>query len=463
MHGAFLTLSSLGADTDFSKARGLLISARSEGIEPATHAMAVVDQALDHGCLVYLSYGSDSVFATLEPHLTTRDHSDIRKLIHGEDESRQLARAMNDHDPGRSRSQFLQIDAGDEAIDTEVDVLLRRAFPDCTAVHLSPLNGGRSSARTYRVQVHSDSSRAGPLLLPYFLKVDDRHHIRAEIDNYHDYGASHIPWHLTPTLDLGRCVSGHSTGLLVAAFVDSSVPLMEAVQRDGHAEAITQLFEVTLAAWRDEARRKDLNAGPPALLFGNVFDPRQAKQEVLQCVAGSSDYLTPAELQDALRALPSVPCLMGTIHGDLHARNVHVRNADAIVIDLAKVRTGPLSTDIAQMETSLVCEAPLPYDDWCDLVERTYSLDALLLPSRPGAYSADRPWLDVCVHRLRELSASRCQSDVEYSVAIALHLAARARHEYIGEGPDGVERRAIAYLAACRIARDLNGRRETHE
>jgi Ser/Thr protein kinase RdoA (MazF antagonist) len=46
------------------------------------------------------------------------------------------------------------------------------------------------------------------------------------------------------------------------------------------------------------------------------------------------------------------------MHGDLHGENVRVRNGNAILIDFASVCSGPLTADLAALETCLAFELP---------------------------------------------------------------------------------------------------------
>ena len=147
----------------------------------------------------------------------------------------------------------------------------------------------------------------------------------------------------------------------------------------------------------------------------------------------------------------------------MHAENVRVRNNDAIIVDLANVRSGPLCADIASLECWLAFEVPNyleqspDLDTWRNAVRELFSPENIARP--PGLASAEMSldWLRACVRETRMIANTVCESDTEYATAIALHLLRRAQYVEDGDDEDAY-RRAFGYFLGSQLVRWLTGK-----
>jgi hypothetical protein len=368
------------------------------------------------------------------------------------------------HDPGPPEKAGLNI-AWDRTISpSEVEeVLLRRAFGDCESIAVDPLDAGQS-ARVYRVQAVLYESRAGRRPLPFFAKFDSGYKIKQERANYRDFVDGFIPYRLHTNVIVERTLLGGARGILVTNFVEGSVSLWEAAQRGDGPASIHSLFQEALYAWRREAyipsgigvsglRRQSLLVGFEGDLKRDVPDGHAqiARQNGLKA--------TPEEIRNRLASLPLVDHRVAPMHGDLHVRNVRVRNREATVIDFNSTRIGPLLADPASLDVSLGFESFGDPDNvtdqhgWQSFVDELYSKSCLHkcppMLQQPGT---SRDWLLQCIRQTRaEAFMGDGAPSQEYATMVAFYLFRLAT--FGPKDADDKFRRAYALVLADQLLR----------
>jgi hypothetical protein len=99
-----------------------------------------------------------------------------------------------------------------------------------------------------------------------------------------------------------------------------------------------------------------------------------------------------------------------------------VRAGQAILIDFAGVRDGPLAADAAALETALVLRAEAKPNDWSAAVAQLYSLDNLQTLPQPREPAAPVSSLWNAVRQIRRFGLAEQISKNEYATAVAVYL-----------------------------------------
>jgi hypothetical protein len=304
--------------------------------------------------------------------------------------------------------------------------------------------------------------------MPFFVKVDSFEKIRCELKNYREFVEPFIPFHLHPSVDDARCVQTLTSGALVCDFVESAIPLREAL-RAGQADgAIYSLFEVTLRGLRTHTQ-----ASPPMPgVLEKFIDTRVRAREIeinhparIEKLRARGMHRSPAEIEASLRShATALSARQGPYHGDLHYSNVMVRHRDAIVIDFASMKEfGPLFADPAILEVSLIFgtdedDDPKSFDAWCGFVDSVYSD-----PLRPPLPKGDHPqffWLHKAVRELRQVIAG-CGIEKKEALIILAGCMLRYARNPIVKFRDAAlntlaeDRRAYALEVAYRLCERL--------
>lgn len=357
--------------------------------------------------------------------------------------------------PGPAANRSLEITgAAASTLSVTARLFLQRAFFDCSSISIEPLTGGRS-ASVFSVHARFTDSVVGPRPLPFFAKVDSRDKIDSEGFNYRFYAEHFIPFNLRPNLDPKRCLSGKDVGILVGNFVEKSESLIDAARR-GHAQtALFSLFDNTLRGWRLQATSSQgiVPAMSGVFSAAKLLAIPDRHPEARRLGATK----TPQELEALLKALPIRPYLSAPMHGDLTPFNVRVRGHDAILIDLAHTKQGPLVADAASLEVGLAFEAGDDTDDkgWSELMDTLYSRDCLLRPPVPPREPRAREWLWSSIRQIRVVALAEEVSPFEYATALAIYLLRRAM--FPADSPADGFRRAYAYVLAERLISCLGG------
>ena len=152
-----------------------------------------------------------------------------------------------------------------------------------------------------------------------------------------------------------------------------------------------------------------------------------------------------------LNVLPNRKHQNGIVHADLHDLNIRVRQNDAILIDFAKVREGPIVADCAALEVSLVFDHDSVGKDkkeWIKFAGDIYSLK--FCKTVPDLKSIRKlHWLGTTVHEIRKIACALRVSEYEFSIILALYLLNRST--YPGESGADEECKTYAYVIAERL------------
>lgn len=447
-----------GPNIDYWFARGLVVCAMPPKLPTAKQALSCIVPALDHGLQVLVLVGDSVTHAFIQecidktvPDGPARERIRYRLGAHAHEVAEVFAR----HVPGPAIAATIRIDA-QEGIDLTATqrFLLQRAFSDCSAIHLTVLSGGRS-ALTLSVQATLSNSLAGPHPLPFFAKLDRASLIVAEQACYERYADSHIAWYLRPNLQPARCLIGADTGILVGSFVPRSESLWTLIVQGRAQAAIRSLFTETLAGWRAEHAATQVEHGSIAPSLVGVFKPMNVRKRYIRAAASLGFAYEPQAIWEAFLNLPTRVWPKAPIHGDMHAENVRVRGADAIIIDLAKVTMGPSGADPACLEVRIAFEAPptgfeIERATWLRTAQELFSYAHVVEASEADTGSATN-WVRDAVLETRRI-ALMSSPRVEYAVTLALYLLRRAMFEPDTVDPAGDEsRRAWAWVLGCRL------------
>jgi len=354
------------------------------------------------------------------------------------------------HRPYPNLSLEIEVEEAGESrvtLDTSIDILLRRAFSDCSRVCVQELAGARSGAKVYRVYAELGGGVLGEVTQPFIVKTAPRADIVSEYVNYEDRVHPYIPFHLGPHLDYKRCCLGGKDGLLVLNYVTESETLLRCASEGRALPAIACLFDRTLFGWHRQAREVDVPfARPLERRFPTTIDSK--RREIAGRLGATLDA---GELMELFRRCTSTPVLVGPIHGDLHATNVRVRSSDAVIIDFKTQENFPLLFDAATLEASLLVEGDFPQklvpSEWIDTIKPLYegTLFACLGPqSAPNSWSS---WFYASVRQIRGYARQWQCGENQYAAALSLALLEKAEKDSDAVEPEA-SRRAGAYLFA---------------
>jgi Phosphotransferase enzyme family len=330
------------------------------------------------------------------------------------------------------------------------DLLMRRAFADCSEIHLSTMAGGRSGVDVYRAYADLSDGTLGPWPLPYFIKIGQRSKIFKEYQNYKEVVDPYVPFHLGPHLIEERCHLGAKEGILVGDYVENSESLNTTAKDGRAAQAIACLFNTTLNGWYRSAVEESTPL-TQTLLFPDLS--KLAHRAVGAKALGATT--TPEQLAEVFgRCATAIPVLMGFGHGDLHTANILVRAADAIVIDFLAHKYMPLVYDVACLEASLLVdgffqdERAIPV--WLKSVACLYNgaiLDRKGESTHPKDPSA---WFFGCAAQIRLYARQLERKKGQYAAALAIALLFKAAKD--GQLPElENSRRAAAYYLAEKL------------
>lgn len=374
-----------------------------------------------------------------------------------------LAEGIARHAAGPSPRIDLDIVIADdrEPIRKVEEPLFQRAFHRCSQVTLVELTGGKSAARVFAAHMTMDGSDAGVWPQPSFVKLDRSDKIAREYANYRDYADRFIPFGLRPNIH--ALVAGAERSLLIGSFVDKSESLWDLAQREVVAQAVTALIDETLRGWRDQGYASDPISGSVAAAMrdAGIWDPALIDECYVEKALEMGIAITPADLWTKLSAL-SQTWRQSPIHGDLHGENVRVRNGQAILIDLASVAKGPMTADLAALETWLAFELPEGADTtrfgdpaWQAEIERLYSPSAFRHPPGPCGPASKLRWMSTVVRQIRTMGIAAQSCATEYQTAVAVQLLRRCRWS---NGPAADRfRRGYGYRIAVALVEDAAG------
>ncbi|WP_207004743.1 phosphotransferase [Trinickia mobilis] len=267
-----------------------------------------------------------------------------------------LANLVVQNPAGKAPNQDLKIeiyDVNHNAIhlESEAELLVRRAFWNCSSVRLNAKANGLSGVGAYDAFAHmSKNVVGGDWPYRFFVKLGSRVKVSREYHKYRTTALENVPYHLGPRLRMDRCVLGRSQGLIVSDYVSGAEALRDCAREGRGVPAIGNLFNLTLLAWRRAALDAEV---PLAEYLGNHF-PKAIPPHRAALIEAYGGTHPPEYLRQVFESQISQPVLVGVVHGDLHATNVLVRSNDAVIIDLERIQLGmPLLYDAASLEGGL--------------------------------------------------------------------------------------------------------------
>lgn len=440
------------SDDRLARAKGLIVE------WPAPNGLdSLIARAAMHGVRVLLV----SAFADVPILGRQLEAVGVKKSVTIRTDVRQALAVIDQAQTVASWNKNVIVEGGDE-LNPEEQVLLRRAFQDCTRIRLIPQSGG--SRPVYQVYGRLEDSRAGPVALPFFLKFGPRKLITQELQNYQDCTTLHVPFNQRPNVDPARCVLGHRRGVVVANFVERSESLQTVIDRGAGLAALQSLFGSALRGWRLQAHLGgDSNtahasmASAMARCCPSRFKPyrmERLRKHVEIAKARFHAGLSIDELEQRLRKLSPVSYRYAMAHNDLHGENVRVAGQDAILIDFTRADSGPLAADPASLDVSVVLDTTSVSDgEWERLASSLYSMEQLRRVPPPAAPEDPFAHIVDAVRFIRQVMVPDALSPLEYPTAVALQLLRKA--SYQDETADGFPRRAFAYALAERLVLQL--------
>lgn len=384
-----------------------------------------------------------------------------------------IAKTIRDNPAGKAPNLALNIDAVDATgqrvdLSDEQLLLIRRAFWNCASVHLVGMPNGLSGVPAFRAYAELAQGILGKWPYLYFVKIGSRQKITAEYRKYQDNALEYIPYHLGPRVRQDRCGLGATDGIIVGDYVSGAETLRDCAKDGRAAPAIGNLFNSTLWAWRHIATTKQRSI-PEYLehLFPSEI-PRHREHLIRELGA----TLSVSEMKALFMACSALPVLAGPIHGDLHATNVLVRSADAIVIDFEKIGFDmPLVYDAASLEGGLLVDGFIgdlrTPTSWLASIECLYDEAAFgheVVPCHPRDKSA---WYFDCVRQIRIHARQMERGAGQYAAALALALIKKACNSEdfrdssgtntdVGQQMTREHLRAAAYVLAERILKTMS-------
>jgi hypothetical protein len=371
--------------------------------------------------------------------------------------------------------EFLRKELGTDGHAERV-MLLKRAFWNCSELHLTLLDGGMSGAPVFKAYalleaglVRPDATESSYPHL-YFVKIGRRKKIVDEHDKYCGYIVEYVPFHLGPRLRRDRCNLGSTQGILVGDFVEGTESLITCARAARCAHVISGLFEKTLGAWRKQ-KRVDPDRSLSKYLENKWYIENSnllialppARAEIVRQFGGDIDIVP---LKTTFESHGNTLPLMAPAHGDMHATNVLVRHGDGILIDFEKLEPHyPLTYDPASLEGGLLVEGfvedlkkqRFKSTELVKFIEPLYERSALkgcgTTLCRPGHPTE---WYYDAVNQMRNLSWAAENVPGQYALTLALCLVRKGCNTHqnlVGEAHS--TSRAIAFFFGQKILREF--------
>lgn len=372
---------------------------------------------------------AQSVLTQFQPH---QDPTRIRvfDISRGIDLSVEFAAR---HDPGPDPAPMVIRGIADASHQT----LLQRAFHDFAEIEAKQLQGGRSRALgVWRVGA-LDRINQFPCE-PFVVKIGPTAPITREINNYLNWADVRVPFPHRAPVALSRCVQGFQHRAIVSMFIDRAVRFDDYVCEVSPTMATAALFDGPLRTWRSRMRLEHIALGQQYKQYGR-FTGVYLKH--LYEVWNDASIPDPMAVYSALEALAPQPVNVCHAHGDLHVRNLYVREnaSDVILIDFASANgDSPAARDPACLDVSLAfdCKTGTLSDEDLAQIYRQNALTVLPNSTSDGRLNA--------IRQLRIQAAASCGA-LEYDITLAIYLLLAARR-HASKG---------AYVVAVGILRSI--------
>jgi hypothetical protein len=339
--------------------------------------------------------------------------------------------------------------------ETEHLILLRRAFADCSRISLKALTGG-NSGKVFRVDAVFADHAARTTTLPFVIKFDKRAKVKREFENYWTLAHPFVPFNQRALVDADRSCLGFDCGLLVATFVSGSESLLQSALR-GHAHAaFHSLYESALSGWCAHSSEAK---GNPIEDLRRQF-PIRPSSENNQLISLLEEGVVKHEagyLLERLRALEDIKYRVGTVHGDLHGRNVQSKGNDVVLLDFYSASaTQPVAFDPAYLEvtTAFSNEAHNEIGNaWEETIDDLYQLSSLTTPPLPDIRHRSSNWLRNLIRQIRVFALANVFGPTEYARVLAYVLLRHATFMPANDLHSAERRRA--YVVAERLILEI--------
>lgn len=350
--------------------------------------------------------------------------------------------------PGRAPGAVVIEQAAKTKLRAQDDLLLRRAFGDFKLIDVQALTGGLSGACAWRVHATSNDGRK---TMPFLVKAGPRRDITEEIDTMKQFVLDHMPFTNRPGLVDDRCVSGLNRRVLVSQFVEKANRLDDYLEQQRAIEkVIRSIFDGPLRNWRSNAVTEKVSiAMVYARRVRGADDRHVAMLNAAHDLALTSDpaIVSPMNLLAALECLPDREVQLCQSHGDLHPRNVFVRDnsEEIILIDFAHANElqSPILRDAATLDVALA------FDGWDRAATRISpdEIEKLFTPPLFGLKPEGLSHRAAAIAYVRHQAKIDARDETEYMEMLIAMLLRTARLLAKIDG-DAAER---ARFAACAL------------
>jgi Phosphotransferase enzyme family len=388
--------------------------------------------ALDNGLLVtFIAEREDTAARAIEwlsknyaPDASGNDQRFRPNLYPGESTNpAKLAQDYARHDPHRSGTDAaLEVIGKPPVLLKEDAVLLRRAFSEFKKIQVERLQrrDSRGSAGVvYRVRVQDDAV-AGPV--SFVVKTLPFSGADAERGIYENFVPKNTPFSNVPPLISDRCVTTSCRSCVVTQFVDRAILFEAYIETHSPALAIASLFDGPLRCWRSRIRRQEASLGDLALEI--VSANPAVYEKVYKRALAMKAVGTPADLIARIRATPRIDVSWCFSHGDLHLRNIFVKegSSDVVLIDLNRAGDHPASRDPAELDAALAFSGVTGAAPLHSTIARLYRPPLL----EPQPLCRPEPARALAIEQLRRQVVGST-TEAEYRVMLAAHCLYWAR------------------------------------
>ncbi|HEX8241044.1 MAG TPA: phosphotransferase [Allosphingosinicella sp.] len=333
-----------------------------------------------------------------------------------------LAQDYARHDPHRQdNGAHLEI-TGRKPVLPQDAVLLRRAFSEFQKIQVERLQRRDSRGLpgvVYRVRVRDDAV-AGPI--SFVVKTLPFSGADAELGIYRNFVPKNTPFANVPPLINDRCVTTSSRSCVVTQFVDRAILFEAYIETHSPALAIASLFDGPLRCWRSRIGRRNASLGDLALQI--VSDKPAVYEKVYKRALALQSVGTPADLIARIRATPHMDVSWCFSHGDLHLRNIFVKegSSDVVLIDLNRAGDHPASRDPAGLDAALAFSGVTGAARLHATIARLYRPPLL----EPQPLCRPEPARALAIEQLRRQVVGST-TEAEYRVMVAAHCLYWAR------------------------------------